>query len=109
MPVVLISETERFKWTDEETETTLFFRRPSSAKQRELQAACTERGQVHQGEYLEDLIAWSVLDWEGPFVDDKGEPIKFETGMTQGLPDTYKARFILNLYTIDPIKDQMGN
>lgn len=120
MPVVLISETERFKWIDEETASYMIYRRPTSAKQREVQAANTENGLINQNEYLEDLIEWSVLDWgctnddteapdRGGFVNDLGAPLAFAHGLTRDLPDSYKARFILNLYLIDPIKDQMGN
>jgi hypothetical protein len=109
MPVVVITETERLEWTDEQTETKMFYRRPTSAKQREIQAQHTENGVLDQNEYLESLIEWAVTGWEGPFVDDRGQPMAFEHGKTRGLPDAYKANFILALYLIDPISAEMGN
>lgn len=109
MPVVLITEKERLIWTHEETKTSLIYRRPPSAKQRELQAEHTEEGRLNQNEYLEALIAWAVLDWSEGFTDDRGNAIKYEEGMTAGLPETYKAEFILNLYLVDPISAELGN
>jgi hypothetical protein len=109
MPVVLITETERLVWKDEDTETELYYRRPTSAKQREIQSQHTVNGVTDQGEYLESLIEWATLDWSEGFVDSAGNPIKYEPGMTRGLPDTYKARFLLALYLIDPVTAEMGN
>ena len=109
MPVVMITEKERLTWDHEPTETKLFYRRPTSAKQREFQAKNTVEGRVDHGAYLEDLINWAVLGWEGSFVDPDDNPMEFDEKSTFGLPDTYKAAFLLSLYLIDPIQREMGN
>lgn len=114
MPVMLITDQERLRWEDEDTETYLIYRRPTSAKQREIEAKHTTNGLVDQSAYLEELISWSVLDWgsdkpKGGFVDDRGNVIKYEPGMTAGLPEPYKARYLINLYLVDPISAETGN
>lgn len=116
MPVVIIRENERLRWEDKETNTYLIYRRPSGAKQRELQAKHTENGIIDRDEYLEELIEWSVLDWgiidpeePGGFVDDRGNKIDYEKGATRGLPDPYLTRFYLNLHAVDPVGADLGN
>ncbi len=109
MPVVMITAKERLTWEHEETKTKLFYRRPTSAKQRELQAQNTEMGVVDHATYLEDLINWAVTGWEGPFVDADDDPMDFDEDSTRGMPDTYKAQFLLSLYLIDPIQREVGN
>jgi hypothetical protein len=105
----MITAKERLTWEHKDTGTKLFYRRPTSAKQRELQVKNTEAGVIDQGAYLEDLINWSVLGWEGPFVDPDGNPMEFDEDSTRGMPDTYKGQFLLNLYLIDPIQRETGN
>jgi hypothetical protein len=109
MPVVLITDQERLVWEDEDTKTSLIYRRPTSAKQREIESKHTVNGLTDTNAYLEELISWSVLDWSEGFVDDRGNPIKYEDGMTAGLPETYKARYLINLYLVDPISAETGN
>ncbi len=108
MPVMLIHEDERLKWTHVETEAGLIYRRPSMGFQREIQARYTVKGITDNDKVIADLLEWSILDWFG-FVDHKGQPVSYNKAYLSQMPELMKAAFIGELYSLSPQLAEIPN
>lgn len=108
MPVLLITSKERLEWKHEDTETSLYYRRPTTHFQRELQAKHTKKGITDDNAVVAELIEWAILGWDGVIGSD-GEPVEFDKELIRNLPELYKAQFITALYELNPKLAQLGN
>jgi hypothetical protein len=108
MPVMLIHEDEKLKWTHAETGAGFIYRRPPSHVQRDIQAKFTERGVVDNTATVEELLSWSILGWFG-FVDHHGAEAPYKKEYLAQVPELMKAAFIAELYGLDPTRAEMGN
>jgi hypothetical protein len=111
MAIVIIKSDERLKWVDDTTGETpeecsgLYYRRPTSAKQREVEANHTVNGACDMSKVMEELIEWAVTGWF-QIVDHTGEEIPFDKELIKSLPESFKARFVFQLYKDSP---DLGN
>jgi hypothetical protein len=111
MPVTLISEDERNRWTSSTNDAGFVYRRPTIQYQRELSARHTKKGVTDENAVVAELLEWSIIDWFG-FVNTDGSAVPFAKKYINNgtLPELFKAEFVTNaLYAYDPEKDELGN
>lgn len=108
MPVILITDDEKLKWEHEETQSGLYYKRPTSAVQRNLTAKHTKNGELDTALYLDDMLDWAVTGWWG-FQDATGQDVAFSKDKIPGIPETYKAEFVSALFMMNPVVDELGN
>lgn len=108
MSVLLISEDERLKWTKPDADAGFYYRRPPIYVQRDIQAKHTVKGITDNQAVVEDLLAWAILGWFG-FVDRHGNVVEYRKDLLDKVPELMKAEFIAELYSLDPVVDDLGN
>lgn len=108
MPVMLIADNERLEWTHVETESGLYYRRPTAHFQRSIQAKHTVKGITDNQAVIDEILVWAITGWFG-IVDNKGAEVPFKVEHLKNLPELYLARFVTELYAFDPKAVELGN
>ena len=108
MPIQLLSEDERLIWKHEESESGLYYRRPSLQLQEEIRARHTKKGVTDNAAVARDILDWSILGWFG-INDENRKEVEFSREKIGRLPETYKVAFIEGLYSLSTENAELGN
>jgi hypothetical protein len=104
--IKLISEQERHSLSIGES--TIYYRRVPSGVQQKFRQKHTHRGVLNDPAWVEEVLAYSLLGWEG-VQDVDGQPVPYSTELIRYLPEAARAVIIDKLFESDPLEGALKN